>query len=131
MKGKFDKNGKEIPDSTPIAIPAGFRKPPTLQEQIRSLVRHESYQRLVDSGEIESFDEADDLDIDPSDGDFTTPWENDADEHDTRQSYREALKHERRYKKEIQEEMDFGARTGRVVPKKKKVKKKVVKSDPE
>ena len=56
MNDRLDKDGNEILDNTPVAIPAGYRKPPTLQKQIRTLLRHERYQQAVESGEIESIE---------------------------------------------------------------------------
>lgn len=63
---KFDKEGRELPDPTPIEIPAGFKRPETLQEQIRRLVRTAISERAVDSG-AESFEEANDFDMDDDD----------------------------------------------------------------
>lgn len=83
MRAKFDERGNEIPDPTPVAIPSGFRRPPTLQEQIRALVRHERYIAGVNNGEIESIEEADDFDVD--DEEFpASRWEFEADEQDLR-----------------------------------------------
>lgn len=60
---KFDEKGRELPDPTPIAVPAHFKRPPTLQEQIRSMVRSEELRRLVESRDMETFEEADDFDV--------------------------------------------------------------------
>lgn len=85
MSSKTPPNYKriEMPDQTPVSIPSGFRRPPTLQEQIRSLIRHEGYQQAVNSGIVESIDEADDFDVD--DEEFpSSKWEYEADEADFR-----------------------------------------------
>jgi len=79
-------DGKELLDQTPVAIPVGFKKPESLQDQIRRLIRMEQYQALVNSGEAESLEESDDFDIDEDMPDFSSPWELQADE-----MYREAL----------------------------------------
>lgn len=69
---ELDANGWEIPDSQPLEIPAGFRKPETLQDQIRRLIRSAS-EEAKNSG-LETFEEAEDFNVD-DDFDPTTPYE--------------------------------------------------------
>lgn len=90
-----DTKRYETLDNTPMAIPVGFKRPPSLQEQIRGLIRHERYQQLVNDGSIESLEEADDFDID-DDGDPPSRWEHEADETDFRQLIRQEEKNEQR-----------------------------------
>jgi len=71
---RYDEFGRELPDTTPVARPAGFRPPPTLTEQIRRMVRGELSQQAAAAGQ-ETFEEADDFDVDDDPPDPTTPWE--------------------------------------------------------
>lgn len=73
------KKGRENPDPTPIALPIGVRRPPTLQEQIARLVRDETFRAALERHELESLEEADDFDIDDDTFDPTTPYETDFD----------------------------------------------------
>ncbi|AFS65320.1 hypothetical protein [Dragonfly-associated microphage 1] len=61
---KFDEKGRELPDPTPIEIPTGFRRPETLQEQIRRLIRSEQFAAQMGRPDAESFEEANDFDVD-------------------------------------------------------------------
>lgn len=74
----LDKHGREIPDPVPVAPPLGYRRSPTLAEQIRSMVISEKLkQEALDAG-METFEEADDFDV-GDDYDPTSPYENDFD----------------------------------------------------
>lgn len=59
---KFDARGREIPDPTPIEVPAGARRPETLQEMVRRFMRVEMSKAGQAEG-FESFEEADDFDV--------------------------------------------------------------------
>lgn len=65
----------EKPDPTPMAIPSGFRRPPTLAEQVARLVRSERFQQEVAARGFETFEEADDFDIPDDPVDPSTPYE--------------------------------------------------------
>lgn len=55
--------GKTEPvDSKPMAIPVGFRRPPTLQEQVQRLIRNEASRYALENG-MESFEDADDFEV--------------------------------------------------------------------
>lgn len=56
------KKATEVLDSTPVAMPVNFHRPPTLQEQIQRLTR-QSLNKLAAQEGKESFEEADDFDI--------------------------------------------------------------------
>jgi len=60
---RFDSRGREIPDPRPISVPAGLTRPPTLSEQIKRFIRSEMSRQAVQE-EKESFEEADDFDVD-------------------------------------------------------------------
>lgn len=71
-KTKFAK-ALEVPDKTPLEIPVGFQRPPSLQEQIQRLVRVELSDRASSEG-METFEESEDFGEDDRD-DPTSPHE--------------------------------------------------------
>lgn len=64
----LDKQGHEVPDPTPVAVPAHFKRPPTLAEQVQRLVRRYSEEQAEKDG-FETLEESEDFDIgdDPED----------------------------------------------------------------
>lgn len=77
LRDKLDDEGREKLDSTPVEIPIGFERPPTLEEQVRRLMYSE-YDRLRQSDAMsgmESPEEADDFDIEDDPIDQNTPYE--------------------------------------------------------
>lgn len=60
---RFDERGREIPDNTPIEVPVQFRKPETIAEQVKRLVHSQLSIQAANAGR-ESFQEADDFDVD-------------------------------------------------------------------
>lgn len=74
IKTIMNDDGHEVPDSTPVAIPSHFKRPETLQEQIRRLVRSEQFNQEREAAGEETFDEADDFMVD-DDFDPSTPYE--------------------------------------------------------
>lgn len=68
----------ETPDPTPVAIPVGFRPPPSMQEMIAMYVRRELSQ-AAGRNDQETFEEADDFDIPDEPPDPSSPWELDFD----------------------------------------------------
>lgn len=77
MAKSFDERGREVSDPTPVEIPVNFRRPETLQEQIRRLIRTEMSVQALNEGK-ETFDEADDFDIEPDEP--RSQWELDDDQ---------------------------------------------------
>ena len=71
---KFDEEGREIMDPTPIAPPIGYKKSPSIAEQIRNMVRSERLRQEVEQQGFETFDEADDFDV-GDDFDPKSPYE--------------------------------------------------------
>lgn len=65
-------NGKPVLDETPMEQPLGYRKPPTLQDQIRRFTQLE-LQRIAGAGE-ESPEEMEDLEV-TDDDEIPTPYE--------------------------------------------------------
>lgn len=111
MTRKFKaKNATEKLDTTPVAVPLGFNRPPTLHETIQRILRTERFRQSL-NGE-ETFEEADDFDIPDDPIDPSTPWEIPADaEHQDVRGW-ELDKDTRQLKKKIE-------------PPKKKVAKKI------
>lgn len=62
----------ELPDPIPMEAPTGYRAPPTLQEELRRMVRAELHARAV-AGEVETWEEANDLEVDSDE--VLTPFE--------------------------------------------------------
>lgn len=65
----------ETPDPTPVAMPSGFKRPETLEERIRRLVRSERFNQDLDAAGLETFAEANDFDIPDDPLDPSTPYE--------------------------------------------------------
>jgi len=57
-----------------IAPPVGYKKAPTLAEQMRDMIRSERLRIAAQEGGFETFEEADDFDVD-DDYDPTSPFE--------------------------------------------------------
>lgn len=65
---KYDEHGREVPDPTPVEMPLGWSRPKPLQDLIKDMIRVEMSRQAVAAG-FESFEEADDFEVDDSDGD--------------------------------------------------------------
>lgn len=76
---KLNSKGQEIPDPTPVAVPIGFGIPESLESKIRRMVRSESLSMAAERAGHETFEEADDFDVDDED-DMSSPWEMDFDQ---------------------------------------------------
>lgn len=70
---KYDQDG-ELMDPTPMAPPIGYKKSPSITEQIRSMIRGERLRQEAEAEGYESFEEADDFEI-GDDFDPTSPYE--------------------------------------------------------
>lgn len=72
---RLDENGHEQLDPNPIEVPVGFKRPETLAEQVQRLVRTSVSLQAEQEG-YESFEEANDFDIDGENDPFAdTPYE--------------------------------------------------------
>lgn len=71
---KFNERGHEILDPTPVEMPMQWKRPPTLQEQIKAFVRRELSEQAAAAG-AETFEEADDFDIEDDPLDPLSEWE--------------------------------------------------------
>lgn len=65
----LNEYGFEVPDNTPVEVPTRLRLPQTRASQIQAFIRAELSRQALDQGH-ESFDEANDLDVDDGSGDF-------------------------------------------------------------
>lgn len=70
----LDSRGREKPDPIPLSPPIGYKKHPSLAEQIRSMVRSERLSQEARQAGMETFDEADDFDV-GEDYDPRSPYE--------------------------------------------------------
>lgn len=70
---RLDHLGREIPDPEPLVLPSGFRRPETLQEQVRRLVRTSLSLQAAEEG-YETFEESEDFNVD-DEVDPSTPYE--------------------------------------------------------
>lgn len=70
--------GAEVLDDTPIEPPIGYNPQVPLHLQIREMVRSARLAEEAAAAGMETFEEADDFDVD-DDFDPSTPWENDFD----------------------------------------------------
>lgn len=64
-------NRFEIPDPCPVSMPAGYKRPETLEAMIARMMRVS--EALKDTG-AETFEEADDFDVD-DDGEINSPYQ--------------------------------------------------------
>lgn len=71
----YNERGEEILHDAPLALPVGFKRPQSLQERMKYLLRNELVQRELDAHGVESFDEADDFNVDEPDPLDGTPYE--------------------------------------------------------
>lgn len=66
---KLNKTGAEIHNEPPVAVPANYKRPPTLAEQVRQMCRTHLSRMAQEQGQ-ESWEDADDFevgdDFDPS-----------------------------------------------------------------
>lgn len=75
VSSAIGSDGLEYPDPVPMEPPIGYKKPPDILDMIRSMVRNEQVLRLQEAAGYESFDEADDLEVDDDPLDPLTPYE--------------------------------------------------------
>lgn len=73
---QLDERGREILCQTPLAYPVAFQRPEPLHLRIRRMVM-QSLMEQAQSDEVETFEEADDFDVDdePVGFDGPTPYE--------------------------------------------------------
>lgn len=74
-KSGYNAKGEEIPDSTPVALPVGFRRPMSLQMRMKQLLRNEEFLRAQEAAGVETFEDADDFNCNDDDPLSSTPYE--------------------------------------------------------
>ncbi|UIW10386.1 hypothetical protein [Flyfo microvirus Tbat2_144] len=73
---RLTPGGAEIPDPTVIAPPIGTIRQPPLHELIRQMIRSEQLAQYAENQEADTFEEADDFDVEDDDTiDPTSPYE--------------------------------------------------------
>lgn len=70
----LDADGKFYGNPVPLEPPIGYKKTPSLHEQIRDMVRSEKLRQEVEAAGFETMDEADDFEV-GDDYDPTSPYE--------------------------------------------------------
>lgn len=65
----LNEQGYEIPDNTPVEMPTRLRLPQTRASQIQGFIRQEMSRQAQEQGH-ETFEEANDLDVDDGSPDF-------------------------------------------------------------
>lgn len=71
---RLDKEGREIPDPTPVELPVGFKRQETVAQMVARLVRKDVSEYAA-RHDMETFADADDFDLDDEDFDPHTPYE--------------------------------------------------------
>lgn len=66
---KYDDEGRELPDPTPMAIPAGMKRPESLVDTMRRLIRNE-FSKDVGAIGYETFEDANDFDVEEDDAEI-------------------------------------------------------------
>lgn len=74
MRQQFDEFGREIPDPTPAPMPPGAGRGFSLHDQIKASIKLEM-SRIAEEAGSESFEEADDFDVEDEEGDFVSQYE--------------------------------------------------------
>jgi len=69
------QNGKEMPDPVPTAPPVGYQAPPDLMQMIRTMIHGEKLREELLKQELETFEEADDFEIEDDPIDRLTDYE--------------------------------------------------------
>lgn len=71
-RSMLDENGRETPNPRPKDVAIGLR-PPSLQEQIQRLIKVELSEQMQKQG-AETFEEANDFEVDDEEGDPLSPY---------------------------------------------------------
>lgn len=72
---QYDEYGQELPDPTPLELPVGFTRPPTLAEMVAKLVIDPQIQAELNRAGIETEEEANDFDVEDEMPDPTSPYQ--------------------------------------------------------
>lgn len=72
---RYNERGEELPDPTPMELPVGFTRPPTLSELVARLVIDPAVQAELRAVGIETEEEANDFDVPDELPDPTSPYQ--------------------------------------------------------
>lgn len=72
---RLDVEGLEVPDPTPMAVPAGFKVPETMEQMMRRLLRDPSIRASIEDAGYETFEESEDFDVSDETFDPRSPYE--------------------------------------------------------
>lgn len=73
---KYNAAGEELMDPTPVALPMHFRRPESINDMMKRLIKtHLSKAAAAENSE--SFEEADDFNVEGEEKEPTTPYEDD------------------------------------------------------
>lgn len=86
FEGTFDEDGvqvssgqnefgQEMPDPVPMAVPVGYNQSPTLADMIKRMVRNQLLAQAANAEDIDTFEEAEDFEIEDDPLDPHTPYE--------------------------------------------------------
>lgn len=67
---KYTADGRELPDPTPVEVPAGWRQPESVESMLARMVRTK-VSELAEKEGLETFEEANDFDIEDEDEPLT------------------------------------------------------------
>lgn len=95
---KYDDQGREIPDATPVEVPLRLRNRPEEVERLRSLIRNELSDQAAKQG-FETFEEANDFDVDEDEFFPVSPHETAPDDEQFRE-FAEGVKLDMKGKRE-------------------------------
>lgn len=72
---EYNKRGEELPDPTPLALPVGFTRPPTLDELVARLTIDPATQAELRRAGVETEEEANDFEVEDELPDPTSPFQ--------------------------------------------------------
>lgn len=75
VSAEIRRDGKEYGDPVPLEAPLGYTPPPDIMTLIKTMVRNELFQKKLAEEGYETFEEADDFDIEDDPVDPLTPYE--------------------------------------------------------
>lgn len=61
FKARYNEHGEEVLDDTPVAMPAGLKRPPDIHELIQQHVRSAVFAERMREAQVETFEEANDF----------------------------------------------------------------------
>lgn len=130
FKAKYNEHGEELPDATPIEVPLGFKKPPTLHEQIAMFVRSEEWRRQAEAHGVENFEQANDFEV--GDAEFDDiPTVHEMQEEFLKQAREDADEYVARAQEAVRKKREEEGATPPTPPAKKEPKSAPKKKDPE